>query len=317
MGGLDLNKVFGAILATVLVIMGLQTLSSVVFSDGSGHGGGHHGEEVSCVDQLKEKYAYYNAAACSGGGGATEVEEVYDLGLMLASADAGAGEKVFKGQCASCHNVDQGGANGTGPNLYGIIGAAKAANAGFGYSSAMSEKGGDWDYASMDEWLTAPSKYVRGTSMSYAGVKRDNQRADLIAYLASYSPNAPAFPDPLPAVAEEIVEGEEGVIIEGDVIGEGAEGETPAVVEGGDAPVEVPAPAEGTETETLPEAGEAVPADLLEEATETVEEAVQDAAQTAEDAAREAAEAAAGEAGGMIPEGAEQAAEKLDNPVED
>ncbi len=203
MGDLTLNKIFGSLLAVALVFFGLRALADTVFVESdAGHYGEEHGEELSYNEQLKKKYAYYVAVEGAGGGGGEE-EEVFDLGLALASADASRGERSFKGKCATCHTVEQGGANGTGPNLYGVIGADIANHEGFNYSGVLSGVDGNWTYAEMNDWLYNPGSYARGTSMAFAGLRRDDERANVIAYLASYSPDAPAFPDPLPEASDE------------------------------------------------------------------------------------------------------------------
>ena len=216
MGDLFWNKVFGALLAVVLVVMGLQTLSGMVFSSGEG---GHHGEEAHSLNEwAQSRFAYYTEIAETGGGGEVE-EEVYDLGALLAAADPTSGERSFKAKCSTCHTIDQGGSNGTGPNLYAIIGASHAHAAGFGYSSAMEATSGEvWNYENIDAWLENPSSYIRGTSMAFAGLRRDDERADVIAYLAQNTPGAPAFPEPLP-------EEEEGTEGEAPAEGEATEGE--------------------------------------------------------------------------------------------
>ncbi|MEM5516527.1 cytochrome c family protein [Henriciella sp. AS95] len=209
MGDLFWNKVFGALLAVALGVMGLRVLSETVFSGGHG-GGDHHGEEeMSLNDWAHSRFAYYTDIADTGGG-SSEPEEVYDLGALLASADATSGERAFKSKCSTCHTIEQGGSNGTGPNLYGIIGSTHAHRSDFGYSSAMAATAGEpWNYENIDHWLTNPGSYIRGTSMAFAGLRRDDERADVIAYLASNSPDAPAFPEPLPEDAgDEAAEGE-------------------------------------------------------------------------------------------------------------
>ena len=211
MGDLFWNKVFGAILAVFLIIMGLQTLSHTIFPMG---GGGHHGEESHSLNEwAQSRFAYYTdiAETATAGGGE---EEVYDLGALLANADVSSGERAFKAKCSTCHTIEQGGSNGTGPNLHAIVGASHAHSSSFGYSSAMQATSGEsWTYESMDAWLENPSSYIRGTSMAFAGLRRDDERADVIAYLASMTPNAPAFPEPLP-------EEEEGGEGEGETEGE-------------------------------------------------------------------------------------------------
>ncbi|MEH6808733.1 MAG: cytochrome c family protein [Hyphomonas oceanitis] len=203
MGELGLNKILGALLATALGLMALHQLSAIVFNHG---GEGHHGEEqaeaTSLSEQMCAKYAYCVAVADSGGGGEAE-EEVFDLGAALAAADPSKGERVFKAQCTTCHNITDGGANGTGPNLHGVVGASKAAHPGFTYSAALSGLGGSWTYEDLNHWLNNPGAFARGTSMSFAGLRRDTDRANVIAYLAANSPGAPAFPAPMEASSDE------------------------------------------------------------------------------------------------------------------
>jgi cytochrome c len=204
MGELGVNKILGALLATALGLLALHQLSGIVFSHGEeeGHHGEEHAEATSMSEQMCAKYAYCIDVA-DGGGASAPVEEVFDLGAALASADASKGERTFKAQCTTCHNITDGGANGTGPNLHGVVGAAKAAHPGFTYSAALSGIGGDWTYEELDHWINNPSAYARGTSMSFAGLRRDSDRVNVIAYLAANSPNAPAFPPPLAAASDE------------------------------------------------------------------------------------------------------------------
>lgn len=102
---------------------------------------------------------------------------------LLASADIGKGAKVFK-KCAACHKVEAG-ANLTGPSLYGVVGRDIASVDGFGYSSALVAFEGDWTPEALDGFLEKPSKFVQGTSMSFGGLKKDQDRADVIVYLDS------------------------------------------------------------------------------------------------------------------------------------
>ena len=224
MGDLFWNKVFGALLAVFLIIMGLQTLSGSLFSMG-GEGGHHGDEEQSLNDWAHSRFAYYTEIAESGGSGPVE-EEVYDLGALLANADASSGERTFKAKCSTCHTIEQGGQNGTGPNLFSIMTSTHAHKEDFGYSSAMMATAGEpWNYENIDHWLENPGSYIRGTSMAFAGLRRDDERADVIAYLASMTPNAPAFPEPLPEEEPAADEGEagEGEAVETSLDGEAVE----------------------------------------------------------------------------------------------
>ncbi len=124
---------------------------------------------------------------------------------MLASADLGAGEKVFK-KCASCHDVEKGGPNKTGPNLYGIVGAAFAHKDDFSYSSGMADHGGSWGFEELNEFLYKPRDYIDGTKMSFAGLKKASDRAAVIAWLNTKSDNPVALPDPAAVEAAEAVD---------------------------------------------------------------------------------------------------------------
>ena len=124
-----------------------------------------------------------------------------DLGTLLAAADATAGEAVFA-KCSACHTINQGGANGIGPNLWGVLGTPIGAHAaGFAYSSALKDKGGTWDYAAMDAWLANPRGFANGTKMSFAGLSKPEDRANVIAYMKANG-GGPDYPAPA-APAEE------------------------------------------------------------------------------------------------------------------
>lgn len=273
MGELGLNKIFGALLAVGLVVLGLKEVSSIVF------GGGHHGHhEYESLNQwAEENFHGYRIDIAETGGSGEVVEEVYDLGALLAAADISRGERSFKAKCASCHTIDQGGSDGTGPNLYATLGAAKQSHDGFNYSGALSNTDGDWSWENMDAWLENPGSYARGTSMAFAGVKRDDERASVLAYLASYSPDAPAQPEPLPEVAAE-----------GDA--EEAAGELDetdqTVIDGAD-----PDAAEQVENAAIE--AEAAADQAIEEAANAGTDAIADAAAAAEDAVTDAASDAA------------------------
>ena len=115
---------------------------------------------------------------------------------LLASASAERGAQVAK-QCQICHNVEEGKGPKIGPDLYGVVDRPVASEPGFNYTAALKAKGGKWTFAALNKWLTDPRADVRGTSMTFAGLPREKQRADVIAYLVTLSKN----PVPLPKVA--------------------------------------------------------------------------------------------------------------------
>jgi cytochrome c len=133
-------------------------------------------------------YAIAGVAAEAGAGAPAGPEPIAN---RLAQADAAKGEATF-GKCKACHTIDQGAPNGIGPNLYGVVGEAMATGrGGFAFSDALKGKGGKWDFANLDEWLTSPKKFADGTKMSFAGLADPMDRANVIAYLNSKGSNLP------------------------------------------------------------------------------------------------------------------------------
>lgn len=122
------------------------------------------------------------AIEVEGGESGAEVEEV-DFATIMASASAEDGAKVFR-KCSACHKLVAG-ENGTGPYLYGVVGRAKGAADGFGYSDALATMDGEWSPENLSAFLEKPSSYAPGTSMSFAGLKKVQDRANVIAYLDS------------------------------------------------------------------------------------------------------------------------------------
>jgi cytochrome c len=115
------------------------------------------------------------------------------VAALLAAADADAGAKVSK-KCASCHSFDKDGPNKVGPNLWDIVGRPIAGGEGYKYSDALSGLGGEWSYDKLDGFLAKPKDFAAGTKMSFAGLKRAEARANLIAFLRDFSDS----PKPLP-----------------------------------------------------------------------------------------------------------------------
>ena len=195
------NTAFGWILFSGVVALGLSAVSSRIFHADS--------------PELSENPGYQIVAAEeeSGDTGPT-------IAQALAAGSAEAGAKVFA-KCTACHTIESGGATGIGPNLYGVLGKPIGKHAaGFAYSSALAEKGGVWDYEAMDAWLANPRGFASGTKMSFAGLGKVEDRANVILYMLENG-GGPPLPTPEPEAAE----GEE---IDG-------AGEGPGVTEGADA----------------------------------------------------------------------------------
>jgi cytochrome c len=130
------------------------------------------------------------------GGGGSDADQ--PIAFYLASADPRLGEQVFK-KCAACHNATPGGPNTLGPNIHAIMGAPLAAKPGFAYSPALKAKGGTWTWDTMDAWLKSPKKFVDGTKMTFAGLSKPEDRANLLAWLNQQGSNLPLPPPPAAA----------------------------------------------------------------------------------------------------------------------
>ena len=165
MSDLTYNKVAGAVLATGLAIVGLREISSGVFAP-------HPVEKPGYAIEVAED------AGAAGGG----AEAPIDWGTVLPTADIKAGEAIFA-KCKSCHKID--GTNATGPHLDGVVGRAVASIADFTYSDGMKAHGGNWDPEALETFLANPKGVVAGTKMTFAGLPKIEDRANVIKYLES------------------------------------------------------------------------------------------------------------------------------------
>jgi len=174
------NKFIMAFLAAVFVVMTTGILSDTLFHA-----------------PAPEKPGFIiEAAEASTGGEAAPAKEEVSIAVLMQSADPARGETVFK-RCAACHTSEKGGANKVGPHLWDVVDRPAASVDGFGYSAAMKAfgaEGNKWDYEHLNKFLTSPKGYIKGTAMGFAGDKKDNERADLIAFLRTLADN----PAPLP-----------------------------------------------------------------------------------------------------------------------
>jgi cytochrome c len=177
MDSFEFNKIAGAVLGTMLFMMGLGVLSNAIFHSGVPH---------------ESAYALPSAEPEAAGGAAAPAAAA-PIADRLKTADAKKGEGLVK-PCTACHIFDKSGANKVGPGLYGVVDRPIASHEAFAYSDSLKGKGGKWDYASLDHFIEAPKGFASGTKMAYGGEKDPARRADIIAYLRSLAET----PEPLP-----------------------------------------------------------------------------------------------------------------------
>ncbi len=178
MNSFEINKILGAVLGTCLVLLAVHIAAGAIFAPPVPAKPGY---EIAVKEQQPEQ-AQEKAA--------TAEQPIENL---LATASVERGAQIAK-QCQICHNLQKGQGPKVGPDLYDIVGRPRAAQPGFNYSAAMKAKGGTWTVDELNKFLTKPSAYIPGTAMTFAGLPRENQRADVIAYLNTLSDH----PKPLP-----------------------------------------------------------------------------------------------------------------------
>ncbi|MEL7486562.1 MAG: c-type cytochrome [Pseudomonadota bacterium] len=187
------NKLAAAVLSALLLFFGLPQLAGALLGGGGHHGG--HGGELHLAYPIEFQT---DAPAAE-----EEVEEV-SFAELLAGSLASAGERRVS-LCKSCHSFEKGGANGTGPALWDVIGRPITSVDGFNYSSALKTAGGEWTFERLDAYLKNSQEYIAGTVMNQR-VAKPEHRAQILAYLRTLSDNPVPVPEPTPM--EAVADGE-------------------------------------------------------------------------------------------------------------
>ena len=181
MDSFEINKIVASILLIALLFIGIGKISDLIFHVEKPETSGYKVEmpESSTASQISE----------------TKIETVekVDIAALLSLGDITHGEKIFK-KCSACHVVEKGGANKIGPSLYGVLGRKVAAINDYKYSKALTEYNKEWTFEEMNGYLLKPQAWIKGTKMSFAGLRKEKDRASVILYLNKFSDN----PLPLP-----------------------------------------------------------------------------------------------------------------------
>ena len=180
MDSFEINKIVAAVLLVALLVIGIGQLSDVIFYVEKPEKPGYSVE----VEQ---------AVASTSQSAAETIEEKIDIAALMALGDLATGEKVFK-KCAACHSIVKGGKNNIGPALYNVVNRQVGVVSDYKYSKALTEYGKNWTFEELNGYLIRPAKWIKGTKMAFAGLKKEKDRASVILYLNQNSDN----PLPLP-----------------------------------------------------------------------------------------------------------------------
>jgi cytochrome c len=179
MDSFEINKIIAAVLLVALLIIGIGKISDIIFHVEKPKTPGYKVE----VDQV----------SMTSTSSTKQVEEKIDIAALMVMGDVISGEKIFK-KCAACHSINKGGKNNIGPALYNVVGRKVGELSGYKYSKALAAYDKNWSFEELNGFLLKPSKWIKGTKMAYAGLRKEKDRASVIKYLNQNSDN----PLPLP-----------------------------------------------------------------------------------------------------------------------
>ena len=179
MDSFEINKIIAAVLMVALLVIGIGKLSNIIF----------HVEKPETPGYSVEIEAVSTTSVSSS---STDSEKI-DIAALMALGDIATGEKVFK-KCAACHSIVKGGKNNIGPALYNVVGRKTGAVEDYKYSKALAAYDKEWTFEELNGYLIKPAKWIKGTKMAFAGLRKESDRASVIKYLNENSDN----PLPLP-----------------------------------------------------------------------------------------------------------------------
>ena len=179
MDSFELNKIIAAVLMVALLIIGIGKISDIIF----------HVEKPKTPGYAVDVEQVITASTANS----ETIEEKIDIAALMAMGDLAVGEKVFK-KCAACHSIVKGGKNNIGPALYNVVGRKIGVVNDYKYSKALSSYEKEWTFEELNGYLIKPAKWIKGTKMAFAGLRKEKDRASVILYLNQNSDN----PLPLP-----------------------------------------------------------------------------------------------------------------------
>ena len=180
MDSFEINKIVAAVLMVALLVIGIGKLTDIIFQVKKPETPGY----VVEVEQVATTSTQITSEA---------TQEKIDIAALMALGDIATGEKVFK-KCAACHSIVKGGKNNIGPALYNVVGRKVGAVGDYKYSKALSEYNKEWTLEELNGYLIKPAKWIKGTKMAFAGLRKEKDRASVIKYLNQNSDNPISLP---------------------------------------------------------------------------------------------------------------------------